>query len=113
MGRYLDLAKRALVRSSGILGNELNEKSEIRVSDPYQDLARTMLAKVTDQPVGMIPWLRQNHSALYEQLINSTPDEIHRLWEGRAALEELECVLDLWRIAQETACEMYRKGQAR
>ena len=70
-----------------------------------------MLAKVVDQPVGILPWLRQNHPALYGQLVNSIPDDIHRLWAGQAPLDEFERVLDLWRVAHETACEMYRKEQ--
>src|SRR5215471_10514555 len=104
MGRYLDLAQRALLDER----NEINEK---RVADPYQDLARAALAKVTDQPVGMVSWLRQNHPALYDELIVGIPDEIHRLWNGRAPLDEFQHILDLWLEAHRTGCEVYRRGQ--
>jgi len=112
MGRYLDLARRALEASAGALDGEKSEKSEkreIRLADPYQDLARAMLAKLTDQPVGMVPWLRQNYQGLYEELIIRLPDEIHSLWEEQAPLTEFEHILDLWLVAHRTACEIFRK----
>lgn len=109
MGRYLDLARRALESSTGVPPYEKNEINEKRVTDSYQDLARAALARVSDQPVGMIPWLRQHHQALYEELIVRLPDEIHSLWEGQAPLSEFEHILDLWLVAHRTACEMFRK----
>jgi len=111
MGRYLDLARQALEGSAGVLRYEINEKSEKRVPDPYQDLARSALAQIcrSRQPVAMVSWLRLNHSALYEELIVRLPDEIHRLWNEHAPLEEFQRILDLWLEAHHTSCEMYQR----
>jgi hypothetical protein len=115
MGRYLDLARRALESSRGILPYEKNEINEKRTNDPYQDLARATLAKIRrpDYPMGLLPWLRENHLTLYEALISNLPDEIHRLWEGRAPLPEFQRILDLWLVAHRTGCEMYQGSHSK
>jgi len=107
-GRDLELARRALESLPGALPYEKDEISEKKVTDPYQELVRATLAKVSDQPVGMIPWLRQNRSMLYEKLAVQLPDKIHRLWEGQAPLAEFERILALWLEAHRTGCKMYR-----
>ena len=109
MGRYLELARRALENSQGAaLPYEKNEINEKRVADPYQELVRATLAKVSDQPFGMVPWLKENLPMLYEELTTQLPDEIHRLWEGRAPLVEFKRILDLWLEAHRASCEVYR-----
>jgi hypothetical protein len=75
MGHYPGLARRALEGSQGARPYEKNEINEKRDTDPYQELVRAMLAKVSDQPVGMIPWLRQNRPMLYEKLAVQLPDK--------------------------------------
>jgi hypothetical protein len=92
-GRDLEIARRAPKGSQGALSYERNEINGKRVTDPYQELVRATLAKVSDQPVGMIPRLRQNRPMLYEKLAVQLPDHIHRLWEGRAPLVEFERIL--------------------
>ena len=87
-------------------------KNEKRVTDPYQELVRATLAKASDQPVGMVPWLRQNRPMLYDKLAVQLPDKIHRLWKERAPLVEFERILDLWLEAHRTGCKMFRGGCA-
>jgi hypothetical protein len=115
MGRYLDLARRALGGSSEALPYEINEKTKKGVdADPYQCLARSALAKICrpDYPAGMIPWLGENHPSLYAELTTNLPDEIHRLWAARAPLDEFERTLGLWLEAHRTSCELYRIAHA-
>ena len=88
------------------------KRNEKRVTDPYQELVRATLAKVSDQPVGIVPWLEQNRPTLYEELAVTLFDKIHRLWEGRAPLVEFERILNLWLETYRTGCEMYRGGCA-
>jgi len=78
----------------------------------YQDLARAALSKVSDQRIGLIPWLRENHGTLYEELVLRLPDEIHRLWEEKAPLADFQRILDLWLVAHRTGCEMYQSALA-
>jgi hypothetical protein len=61
----------------------------------------------------MVPWLRENQPALYDQLVSNLPDEIHRLWEGQAPLDEFQRIIDIWLEAYRTGFEMYQRGQAR
>jgi hypothetical protein len=112
MGRYLDLARRALEGSAGASHYETNEKSKKGVADPYQDLARAALERIClpDYPAGLIPWLGEHHPPLYDQLTACLPDEIHRLWAERAPMEEFERLLDLWLVAHQTSCELYRSA---
>lgn len=113
MGRYLDLARRALEDSAEALPYERNEKSEIRVVDPYQKRAWAVLAKIRpDCPIGMIPWLGERHPTLYDELTARLPDEIHRLWAEKAPLEEFERILSIWLEAHRTACELYEKAHS-
>src|SRR6516164_4407397 len=112
MGRYLGLARRALESSQRALPYERNEINEKRVTDPYQELVRSTLAKVSDQPVGMVPWLRQSRPMLYEELVVKLPDKIHRLWVGQAPLAEFQRILDLWLEAYRASCEVYRGASA-
>jgi hypothetical protein len=84
------------------------KRNETKVTDPYQELVRATLAKVSDQPFGMVPWLKENLPMLYEELTTQLPDEIHRLWEGRAPLVEFKRILDLWLEAHRASCEVYR-----
>lgn len=86
------------------------KRNEKRVTDPYQELVRATLAKVSDQPVGMVPWLEQNRPMLYEEFAVNLPDKIHRLWEGRAPLVEFEQILDQWLEVLRRCCEAYRGG---
>jgi hypothetical protein len=58
------------------------KRNEKRVTDPYHELVRATLAKVSDQPVGMVPWLRQNRPVLYQELAVRLPQKIHWLWES-------------------------------
>jgi hypothetical protein len=138
MGRYLDLARRALESSAGglegeksekrvlsekgdinpdqklgALGSEKSEISDKRVDDdPYQKLAVACLAKICrpDYPAGMIPWLGKKHPRLYEELTALLPDEIHQMWVERAPLDEFERILNLWLEAHRTSCELYVKS---
>ena len=108
MGRNLGLARRALESSQGALPYEKNEINEKRVTDPYQELVRATLAKISDQPVGMVPWLKQNCPMLYEEFVVRLLDKIHRLWEGRAPLAEFERILDLFLEADRASRKAYR-----
>jgi hypothetical protein len=91
------------------------EKSEIReetIANSYRELVCATLAKVTDQRVGMVPWLRQNRPMLYEKLAVQLPDKIHLLWEERAPLVEFERILDLWLEAHRASREAYLEASA-
>lgn len=122
MSRLLNIARNFQFDPSKPLDNrpvdvgsyDINDKNDKRVSDPYQDLARRALDRICQsaQPVGMVPWLRQNHPALYEELIVRLPDDIHRLWVERAPLGEFERILEVWIEAHRTGCEMYGRAQA-
>jgi hypothetical protein len=109
MGRYLDLARRALESSPEALSYEINEITKKGVIDPYQEHARASLARICrpDYPAGLIPWLGEKHPPLYEELTARLPDEIHRLWVERASLEQFDRILGLWLEAHRTACELY------
>src|ERR1700694_2389478 len=98
MGRYLDLARRALESSPEDLSYEMNEKTKKGVVDPYQERARASLARIcrSDYPDGLIPWLGEKHPSLYDELTAHLPDEIHRLWVERASLEQFDRILGLW-----------------
>ena len=113
VGRYLDLARRALDNSAGALDREISEKREERFCDPYQKLAVACLAKICrpDYPASMVPWLREAHPCLYAELMTNLPDEIHRLWSERAPLDEFERILSLWGEAHRTSCELYLKSK--
>jgi hypothetical protein len=115
MGRYLDLARRALESSPGTLPCEESELSEKRANDPYENLARATLVQIRrpDYPVGMLPWLREKHRSLYNELVSNLPDEIHRLWEGQAPPPEFQRILDLWLEAHRTSCEMYQRAHTK
>ena len=65
------------------------------VSDPYGERMRAALRQINppDYLAGMIPWLDKAHSELYTELISRLPDEIQRLWSGRAPLEQFEATL--------------------
>jgi hypothetical protein len=112
MGRYLDLARRALESSPEALSYEINEITKKGVVDPYQERARASLARIcrSDYPAGLIPWLGEKHPPLYEELTARLPDEIHRLWVERASLEQFDRILGLWLEAHRTACELYCKS---
>lgn len=84
------------------------KRNEKKVTDPYQELVRATLAKVLDQPVGMVPWLKQNRPMLYEELVVRLPDKIDRLWKGRAPLAEFERILDLFLEADRASRMSYR-----
>ena len=109
MGRYLDLARRVLESSPGTLTYEINEKTK---KDPYRELAETYLAKICrpDYPAGMVPWLGDNHSTLYDELTCNLPDEIHKLWVDQAPLSEFDRILGIWLEAHRTACDLYSKA---
>jgi hypothetical protein len=110
MGRYLDLARRALENPAVATAGEISEISEERVIvDPYQELARAYLARICrpDYPIGLIPWLGTNHQALYDELTSLLPDEIHRRWVAKVPIPEFELILDLWLEAHRTACDLY------
>ena len=85
-----------------------HERNDKRLKDPHQELVRAMLAKVSDQPVGMVQWLGENRPMLYEELVVQLPDKIHQAWVGRAPLAEFERILDLWLEAYRTGYKMYR-----
>jgi hypothetical protein len=113
MGRYLDLARRALESAAGATGGEISEKREQRIGDPYQELARAYLSKICrdDYPAGMIPWLGNSHAALYHDLTSALPDEIHKLWAEKAPITEFDRILNIWLEAHRTACDLYRKAR--
>ena len=95
---------------SGLPPCDINDQSP---RDPYQERARAALVEVCrlEQLGGMVPWLRQNHPSLYDELVSKLPDQIHHLWEGQAPLDELQRILDIWLEAYRTGREMYQRGQ--
>jgi hypothetical protein len=110
MGRYVELAKGTL-RGLG--------QSEMAVDqskhDPYAVRMQAALSRInrTDYPAGMVVWLEQAAPDLYAELMSRIPDEIDKLWNNGAPLEEFETVLDrLIRIHQE-GCRLYREEMAR
>jgi hypothetical protein len=84
--------------------------SRLPVSDPYAERMRAALRQINppDYLAGMIPWLDKAHSELYTELISRLPDEIQRLWSGRASLEQFEAALVRLVSSHRRASELYR-----
>jgi len=78
-----------------------------RLGAAMQSLARP------EYPAGMIPWLGEAHPALYAELTARLPDEIQRLWEAHASIDDFQSVIDLWIEAYRTGCEMYQRELAK
>jgi len=60
-----------------------------------------------DYPAGMILWLGEANPGIYAELTVGLPDELQRLWSGRAPLEDFDRILGLWVEAHRTACELF------
>ena len=62
------------------------------VPDPYAERMQAALRKINSPayPAGMIQWLKKAEPELYKSLTERLPDEIQRLWEAHAPLEQFE-----------------------
>ncbi len=113
MGRYLDIARRTKRRSDhdGIVDVAPEPGSyQLPVLDPYAEAMRTALERIKSHGdvVGMVFWLDTNHRDLYLELTSTLPDEIHRLWSGRAPLERFEITLSRLISLHCHCCGLYR-----
>lgn len=61
-----------------------------------------------DYPQGMIPWLAGANPWLYAELTERLPENIKRLWEAHAPLEQFEKVLADLVDAHRRACAIYK-----
>jgi hypothetical protein len=77
--------------------------------DPYADRMDAMLRQIAlpTYPEGMILWLETAHPDLYEELTSRLPDEISRLWNTGAPLEEFEGVLGRLVGTHREGCRLY------
>lgn len=110
MGRFLELAKKTLLGQAQSYGAPKEPKP-----DPYAARMQMALSKInrSEYPAGMILWLETAHSDLYMELTSRIPDEINRLWNSRAPLEEFEGVLDRLVNTHREGCRLYREEKAR
>jgi hypothetical protein len=82
--------------------------------DVYAERAQAVLRQINshDYPAGMVPWLDIARPDLYKVLTSQIPDEISRLWNSHAPLEEFERVLDrLASTHQEDAASTVRRNR--
>ncbi len=61
-----------------------------------------------ESPAGMILWLGEAHPDLYDELTEWLPDEIHRLWEAHAPLQQFEETLARLVSEHQRAVALYR-----
>jgi len=61
-----------------------------------------------DYPAGMVPWLDEAYPRLYAELTSRLPDDIHRLWEAHAPVEQFEGALNRLLGPHRQACALYR-----
>jgi hypothetical protein len=115
LGRYLDIVRRVSQASGEVCPYEINEQSSNALTDAYAEKFRTAIRSVnsSDCPAGLIKWLRETYPILYLELVDTLPNEIHRLWSEHAPLEEFERILDVWVEAHRTACEMLKASETR
>jgi len=118
MGRYLELAKKALppkAENSG--GTQLRADAVPRdVGDePYAERVRSTLKALCppDYPAGMVEWLERARPDLYEDLTSRIPAKIDRLWDAHAPLDEFQAALDRMAAAHREACQLYREHLAK
>jgi hypothetical protein len=107
MGRYLQLAKKAL--------EVLSQPQQVprhAKPDPYAERMAAALRQINlpDYPASMIPWLDRTRPALYVELTSLIPDEIGRLWNEHGPLDEFEATLERLVAVHREACRLYREG---
>jgi hypothetical protein len=104
MGRYLSLAKAAIERIEDGSGNSLDAQF-----DPYAQRMEAALRKIAvpNYPPGMILWLETADPQTYSELTSQIPDEIDRLWNERATLEQFDVVLTEFLNTHRRACELF------
>lgn len=116
MGRYLEIAKRALEhaeRNHQVVTSEPTP-FELPVEDPYAERMRVALRQVNppDHRAGMVPWLGTARPDLYAELTSNLPDQIQRLWSERVPLEQFEPVLARLVSLHRQCCDLYRAALA-
>jgi len=79
-------------------------------SDPYAERLGAAMREVgrPDYPAGLIPWLGETNPRLYAELTERLPEDIQRLWEAHAPLEQFEKVLAHLLDAHRSACAVYK-----
>ena len=106
MGRYLDIAKKAIrePRRSHSAPGKSN-------SNPYADRMRAAWCEInrSHHPAGMIVWLGGTHTDLYKKLTGYLPDKIQRLWEARAPLSDFEAACTELVECHRSAVELFRR----
>lgn len=87
--------------------------TKLPISDPYAERMRAALRDINppDYPAEMIPWLGTAHPNFYAELTSRLPDEIHRVWNEHAPLEEFEIVLARLVSLHRQCCDLYRAAQ--
>jgi hypothetical protein len=79
------------------------------VKDPYAERMRVALRQIAvpSYPPGMILWVETAHSEFYAELTSQIPDEISRLWNDHAPLDEFEAVLVRLVSLHRECCNLY------
>jgi hypothetical protein len=112
MGRYLEIAKRALELTEQNHEVVLSDPTPLQlpVEDPYADRMRAVLCHLNPPDCGtrMVPWLGTARLDLYAELTTNLPDEIRQLWSDRAPLEQFEEALVRLVALYRRCCELYR-----
>jgi len=132
MGRYLEIAKRALVEfkegpvekiateatseeravENLSVGTEWSPfEYENRSDDPYWIHAQAALDQIAAHPYlpGLWEWLEQHQPVLYRILQFHLPEEIDSLWDTRAPLDLFQQALDDSVEEHREACETFKQ----
>ncbi len=82
--------------------------------DPYGERVQAALRRLYQPSYrpGMISWLAEADPALYQELTEQLPDEIHRLSSSAAPEAQFESAITAWLTAHRGACSLYRNAAA-
>jgi hypothetical protein len=82
--------------------------------DRYAALMQAALATINRAgcPEGMVVWLDRAHPRLYLELTSRITDEIDRLWNEFAPLDQFQAALDRLVGLHRECCRLYREEQA-
>ncbi len=113
MPSYLEIARQALRQSD--LHEQFTPERVAGSEDPYAERMQAAIQEVNrpDYPAGMVPWLEQTYPFLYRKLIDTIPNELHRLWSQHKPLEQFERVLQEWISTHEQGCALCRAHLAK
>jgi|SRR5580704_3866454 hypothetical protein len=105
MGRLLEIARAALAECEA-------QDAKCTDNSRYAALMQAALAAINraGSPAGMILWLDTARPELYMELTSRIPDEIDRLWNSYAPLDQFQAVLDRLVAVHRECRRLYREA---